>query len=106
MLVSSSETGERRRSRFLLRAQCVVILSWVAVDMAPCSSERERPVKVDFKKTCSTDIDGRFPIDIYKSRRTGLTVAVAQVSGPLVTGYLALGEFFMSIRTTIIPRMT
>ena len=36
--------------------------------------------------------DGVIPVYKYKSKESGLTVAVCQVEGPLVNGYFCLGK--------------
>jgi hypothetical protein len=92
----SFKTGGSRESRhpFLFLPAAVATRRRVAAaDMPPFSSDSESTEVAGFRKTCSTDIDGRFPIAIYESCGTGLTVAFAQVDGPLVAGYIALGEY-------------
>lgn len=36
---------------------------------------------------------GQVPVHFYRSKRTGLTVILAEVDGPVVNGYFTLGEF-------------
>ena len=45
-----------------------------------------------FESVYSVTADGDVPITKYRSKRTGLTVFVAQVEGPLVNGYFCLGK--------------
>ena len=45
-----------------------------------------------FELLCQMNLVGLIPIEKYKSSRTGLTVCVANVEGPLVNGYFCLGE--------------
>ncbi|CAG0916251.1 unnamed protein product [Notodromas monacha] len=42
----------------------------------------------NFEPKIVTDIDGKFPVVVYESTATKLRVAVLQVDGPLVNGYL------------------
>ena len=37
--------------------------------------------------------DGNVPVTKYRSKKTGLTVFIAQVEGPLVNGYFCLGKY-------------
>ena len=48
-----------------------------------------------FELTCEARVVDLFDVKKYKSSRTGLTVCMANVSGPLVNGYFCVG---MSIR--------
>ena len=52
--------------------------------MAPNSSH-------GFELLCKVNVVGLIPVEKYKSLRTGLTVCVANVPGPLVNGYLCVG---------------
>ena len=47
----------------------------------------------DFTKLYSGKANDVIPIYKYKSQKTGLTVAIAQVEGPLVNGYFCLGLY-------------
>ena len=44
-----------------------------------------------FEKVCSVVSNGIVPVTKYRSSRTGLTVCIAQVEGPLVNGFFCLG---------------
>jgi Zn-dependent M16 (insulinase) family peptidase len=43
-----------------------------------------------FKPILTLDVDGKFPVVVYESEKTKLKVAVAQVDGPIVNGYITL----------------
>ena len=58
--------------------------STFSVKMAPNSSH-------GFELLCKVNVVGLIPVEKYKSLRTGLTVCVANVPGPLVNGYLCVG---------------
>ena len=45
-----------------------------------------------FESVYSVTADGNVPIEKYRSKKTGLTVFIAQVEGPLVNGYFCLGK--------------
>ena len=45
-----------------------------------------------FESVYSVTADGNVPIVKYRSKKTGLTVFIAQVEGPLVNGYFCLGK--------------
>lgn len=36
---------------------------------------------------------GKVPVHKYRSEKTGLTVVIAEVEGPLVNGYFTLGKY-------------
>lgn len=42
---------------------------------------------------------GKIPVDVYKSKRTGLHVALAQAPGPVVNCHLVLSKFLRCLRT-------
>ena len=44
-----------------------------------------------YELLCDVTLGGEIPLQKFRSPRTGLTVIVAQVEGPLVNGYFALG---------------
>lgn len=46
-----------------------------------------------FKLLYSVEADGNIPVSKYRSERTGLTICIANVDGPLVNGYFCLGKF-------------
>lgn len=39
----------------------------------------------------------RIPVAEYVSKKTGLTVVIAEVDGPVVNGYFCLGKIFQLI---------
>lgn len=45
-----------------------------------------------FELVYSVTADGNVPVTKYRSQKTGITVFIAQVEGPLVNGYFCLGE--------------
>lgn len=45
-----------------------------------------------FELQYSGKVNDVIPVKKYRSSRTGLRVVVAQVEGPIVNGYLCLGE--------------
>lgn len=45
-----------------------------------------------FNLVCSTKANGKIPVHKYRSTATGLTLIVAEVEGPVVNGYFALGQ--------------
>lgn len=45
-----------------------------------------------FELICSLKSNDIIPVHKYKSSNTGLTVVIAEVDGPVVGGYLALGK--------------
>lgn len=60
--------------------------------MAPVdNSPRENMGAFDF--IYSIKANDTIPVHIYKSRDTGITVCIADVEGPVVNGYLCLGNF-------------
>ncbi|WAR30395.1 hypothetical protein MAR_032937 [Mya arenaria] len=40
---------------------------------------------------CAVKADANIPVTKYRSKKTGITVVIAEVEGPLVNGYFALG---------------
>ena len=50
-----------------------------------------------FELTCTTRVVDLFEVKKYKSLRTGLTVCMANVSGPLVNGYFCVGMSIYSL---------
>ena len=44
-----------------------------------------------FEVLYTVTADGNVPVTKYRSKRTGLSVFIAQVEGPLVNGYFCLG---------------
>lgn len=36
---------------------------------------------------------GKIPVHKYRSEKTGMTVIIGEVEGPLVNGYFTLGKF-------------
>ena len=45
-----------------------------------------------FELLCQIDLVDLIGIEKYRSLRTGLTVCIANVAGPLVNGYFCLGK--------------
>lgn len=45
-----------------------------------------------FDLICSTYLNGLIPVTKYKSQRTGLTVILGEIEGPVVNGYFTLGK--------------
>ena len=45
--------------------------------------------KVQYEAVC----DGRIPVSKYKSLKTGLTVCFADIDGPIINGYICLGNY-------------
>lgn len=48
--------------------------------------------KHGFELLCQLNLVDLIPIEKYRSLRTGLTVCVANVQGPLVNGYFCIGR--------------
>lgn len=46
----------------------------------------------NFELLFSVKANNTIPVFKYKSKKTGLTVCIAQVEGPLVNGYFCLGN--------------
>lgn len=44
----------------------------------------------DFEYVCTVEANGSIPVSKYKSKKTGLTVFLAAVDGPIVNGYFCL----------------
>ena len=55
----------------------------------PPSSKMAAPM---FDLVYTVTADGNVPVTKYRSKKTGLTVFIAQVEGPLVNGYFCLGK--------------
>ena len=49
-----------------------------------------------FELLYSGEVNNLIPVYKYKSKNSGLRVAVAQVEGPLVNGFFCLGKHFFS----------
>ena len=47
-----------------------------------------------FKLVYDVVADKKIPVRMYKSNETQLSVAIAQIEGPLVDGYFCLGNCF------------
>ena len=47
----------------------------------------------NFKLIAFEKVNGIINVSKFRSNKTGLTVVVAQVEGPVVNGYFALGYF-------------
>lgn len=47
-----------------------------------------------FKLISSTKASDVVPVNKYVSQKTGITVIIAGVEGPLVNGFFCLGEFY------------
>lgn len=50
-----------------------------------------------FELISSLEAYNRIPVYEFKSRRTGLTVVLAEVEGPVVNGYFCLGKVLVKI---------
>lgn len=50
------------------------------------------PEKSSFDLVYSVEADGNIPVSKYRSGKTGLTIFIADVGGPLVNGYFCLGK--------------
>lgn len=48
----------------------------------------------NFELLYSLKAYGRIPVSEYISKKTGLTVVIAEVEGPVVNGYFCLGKHF------------
>lgn len=59
--------------------------------MAPLDSSSIQPVENNFELLCSLKCNNLIPVSKYRSPRTGLTVVIASVEGPVVKGYFTLG---------------
>lgn len=51
-----------------------------------------------FELICSLKSNDIIPVHKYKSANTGLTVVIAEVDGPVVCGYLALGKHYLYLQ--------
>lgn len=59
--------------------------------MAPVdSSPREN--MGGFELICSLKAMDTIPVHMYKSTNTGMTVCIAEIDGPVVSGYFNLGN--------------
>ncbi|XP_071452193.1 uncharacterized protein C05D11.1-like [Hetaerina americana] len=58
--------------------------------MAPVDSSPGKGDGANYELICSLKANGLIPVHKYRSRTTGLTVAIAEVEGPLVNGYFCL----------------
>ncbi|XP_046403336.1 uncharacterized protein C05D11.1-like [Ischnura elegans] len=58
--------------------------------MAPVDSSPARADGANYELICSLKANDIIPVHKYRSRTTGLTVAIAEVEGPLVNGYFCL----------------
>ena len=47
----------------------------------------------NFELQYQVSCNGKIPVSKYISKETGLTVCIAQVDGPIVNGYLCLGDY-------------
>lgn len=45
-----------------------------------------------FELICSLKAEDTIPVHMYKSTNTGLTVCIAEIDGPVVSGYFNLGK--------------
>lgn len=46
-----------------------------------------------FELIASTKMNGKIPVTKYRSKRTGLTVVLGEVDGPVVNGFFSLGKY-------------
>ncbi|KAJ1519883.1 hypothetical protein ONE63_004123 [Megalurothrips usitatus] len=60
------------------------------VEMAPLDSSSIQPVENNFELLCSLKCNNLIPVSKYRSPRTGLTVVIASVEGPVVKGYFTV----------------
>lgn len=58
--------------------------------MAPTDNTFPDSLTDTFKLKCSLSVNNLFPVHKYVSIKTGITVVVAEVEGPVVDGYLCL----------------
>lgn len=56
-------------------------------DNSPCHSSD------NFELISSLEAYNKIPVHEFKSKRTGLTLVIAQVEGPVVNGYFCLGIY-------------
>lgn len=56
------------------------------VDRSPCENMG------GFELICSLKAEDMIPVHMYKSTNTGLTVCIAEIDGPVVTGFFSLGK--------------
>ena len=54
-----------------------------------------------FEIVYTVTADGNVPITKYRSKKTGLTVFIAQVEGPLVNGYFCLGKIMTQVKKNL-----
>lgn len=45
-----------------------------------------------YEVVSSVKADANIPVTKYKSKKTGVSVVIAEVEGPLVSGYFCLGN--------------
>ncbi|KAK3910629.1 hypothetical protein KUF71_020443 [Frankliniella fusca] len=65
-------------------------LQWFMLTMAPLDSSSIQPVENNFELLCSLKCNNLIPVSKYRSPRTGLTVVIASVEGPVVKGYFTV----------------
>lgn len=58
--------------------------------MAPLDSSSIQPVENNFELLCTLKCNNLIPVSKYRSPRTGLTVVIASVEGPVVKGYFTV----------------
>lgn len=51
----------------------------------------------DFELAYSVQAYDRVPVYEYVSKRTGLTVVIAEVEGPVVNGFFCVGKQFLNM---------
>lgn len=76
--------------------------STTVVIMAPLDSSSIQPVENNFELLCSMKCNNLIPVSKYRSPRTGLTVVIASVEGPVVKGYFTVGKCCMNGYVTLI----
>lgn len=59
--------------------------------MAPTDNSPSHP-SGGFELISSLEAYNKIPVYEFKSRRTGLTLVIAEVEGPVVNGYFCLGK--------------
>ena len=57
----------------------------------------DSPVSDDYELICQLKIEGRIPLLKYRSKKTGIHVFIAQVEGPLVYGFITLGNVYITV---------
>lgn len=53
----------------------------------------------DFELITSQKANNLIDVRKYKSKKTGLSVVIAQVEGPIVNGYFTLGKQFLILKS-------